>query len=495
MQLASVAVFYLLIFAVGVWASRRRGRDKTSDGLLLAGRGLPLLIGVFTMTATWVGGGYINGTAEAVYDPARGIVWAQAPWGYALSMLLGGLFFARRMRRHGFTTLLDPFERRYSKATAAWLYLPALLGEVFWSAAILVALGTTFGTVLNFDVTTSILLSAAVAVGYTVFGGLWSVAYTDVVQLVCILIGLGVAIPFSVSTVGGFEDVWQAIAMQTRGLPAGTETWLWVDMALLLCLGGIPWQVYFQRVLASRDEQTAMQLSLWASLGCIAIAIPAALIGAVGMAADWSTTSAGSAPAPALVLPYVLAHLTPPVVAALGLGAVAAAVMSSVDSSILSASSMFVWNVYRPLLRSAAHDREQRFVLRIAVVFVGVAATWLALSVRSVYALWYLCSDLVYVVLFPQLVMVLFSRGANRIGALSGAVVGLVLRLGGGEPILGIPAFIPYPFVSSDGASHFPFRTAAMLAGLASIWLVSRISAGLDPPKPLTNPTVDGPRS
>ncbi len=467
----------MLIFGVGVWAGRRRDDQTSRSQLLLAGRQLPLIVGVLTMTATWVGGGYINGTAEAVYDPDLGIVWTQAPWGYALSMVLGGLFFARRMRRANYTTLLDPFEERYGKATAAWLFFPALLGELFWSAAILVALGTTFATVLSFDVTTSILISAAVAVGYTVIGGLWSVAYTDVVQLLCMLGGLCVAIPFAVSRVGGVDAVWEAAAVQMPAFPTGAGIWPWMDMALLLCLGGIPWQVYFQRVLAARDERTAVRLSLAAAVGCLIMAVPAVVIGAVGIAADWSGTAAGEAPAPAMVLPSVLVELTPPVIAVIGLGAVAAAVMSSVDSSILSASSLFVWNVYRPLLRPAADDREIGRVVRVAVVVAGIAAACLALSVQSVYALWYLCADLVYVVLFPQLVMVLYSRRANRQGALCGAVVGLVLRLGGGEPFLGIPAWIPYPLTDADGQTSFPFRTFSMLAGVITIWLVSWLTA------------------
>jgi high affinity choline transporter 7 len=492
-QLISIAVFYLLIFAVGIYASRRRGGEDSSANLLLAGRGMPLVIGVMTMTATWVGGGYINGTAEAIYDSKQGIVWTQAPWGYAISMVLGGLFFARRMRRLEFTTLLDPFERRYGKNVASWMFLPALVGEVFWSAAILVALGTTFATVLDFDIRTSILISAAVAIGYTVAGGLWSVAYTDVVQLTFMALGLCLAIPFAVSRVGGGSVVLSAAAAQMPGFPQGMEIWLWVDMALLLCLGGIPWQVYFQRVLAARDERSAMQLSFVAAIGCLLMAIPAVIVGAVGLAADWSSTAAPAAPEPAMVLPYVLTYLTPTLVATLGLGAVAAAVMSSVDSSILSASSMFVWNVYRPQLRPAASDRELRFVLRGSVVAIGVAATWLALSVQSVYALWYLCADLVYVILFPQLVMVLYSKHANRTGALAGAVVCLVLRLGGGEPFLGIPALIPYPWLASDGVTtYFPFRTVSMLCGMATIGLVSRATVRLDPPVPLIAETESG---
>lgn len=53
------------------------------------------------MTATWVGGGYINGTAEMIYRNGFGLVWTQAPIGYAISLALGGILFAERMREKG----------------------------------------------------------------------------------------------------------------------------------------------------------------------------------------------------------------------------------------------------------------------------------------------------------------------------------------------------------------------------------------------------------
>ena len=475
-QLLCILAFYLLIFAVGLYAGMRRDRTGTSADLLLAGRKLPLWIGAFTMTATWVGGGYINGTAEAVYNPATGLVWAQAPWGFALSLILGGLFFARKMRRLGCTTLLDPFEQRYGKKIAAVLFVPALIGEVFWSAAILVALGMTFGTVIGVDLRTSILISAAIAVTYTVVGGLWSVAYTDVVQLICILVGLGIALPFVIGHVGTTSDVAEAYVALMPPFPQGPAVWLWLDMALLLIFGGIPWQVYFQRVLACQDDRSAVRLSWIAGIGCLLMAVPAVIIGAVGAVVDWTALGLTPPENAAMVLPEVLHRLTPTPVATIALAAVAAAVMSSVDSSILSASSMFVWNVYRPLFQPKATDQQLRTVLRLAVVLIGAAATWLALSVESVYALWYLCADLVYVILFPQLVAVLFFRRANSIGAVTGAIIALVLRLGGGEPLLGLPAFIAYPLQTRDG-SCFPFRTFAMLTGLATIWIVSLLTS------------------
>lgn len=54
---------------------------------MLAGRNIGMFVGIFTMTATWVGGGYINGTAEIVFND--GLLWCQAPFGYALSLMLG----------------------------------------------------------------------------------------------------------------------------------------------------------------------------------------------------------------------------------------------------------------------------------------------------------------------------------------------------------------------------------------------------------------------
>jgi high affinity choline transporter 7 len=477
-----------MFFALGALAGRRcRSEDSTGE-LLVAGRRLPLWLAVMTLISTWVGGGYINGTAEAVYDSARGLVWAQAPWCYGVSLILGGLFFARRMRRHGFTTMLDLFEQRYGRRVAAVLYLPALLGETFWMAAILAALGTAFATVLGLDATTSVIVSAAVAVTYTVLGGLWSVAYTDSLQLLCIAGGTCVALPFALEHTGGLATTIASYQEQfgsaARMIPEVTAWggkqpwgWQWTDMAVLLILGGIPWQVYFQRVLACDSDKNAVRLSVLAGVGCLVMAIPAGLLGMVGATVDWSTTAIGPPESPALILPHVMRYLTPPFVATLGLCAVAAAVMSSVDSSILSASSMFAWNIYRPFKPSAS-DREIQVVMRILVVVIGSLGAAMAIIVNSVYTLWYLSADLVFVILFPQLVMGLFYRRATAAGAMCGALVGLTLRLGGGEPTLGIPAWLPYPWQDPDLGILFPFRTFAMLSSLLTIWFVSRLTSG-----------------
>ena len=145
--IVSVVVMYAAFTVVG-WLAARKARNGTAADLIVAGRQMPLWIAALTMTATWVDGGYLLGTAEAAYKSSIQL-GVQGGLCFGISLILGGLFFARTMRSHGFTTLIDPFEARFGKRWAAVLFLPALAGELFWSAELLVALGSAFGVLLG----------------------------------------------------------------------------------------------------------------------------------------------------------------------------------------------------------------------------------------------------------------------------------------------------------------------------------------------------------
>jgi high affinity choline transporter 7 len=105
----------------------------------------------------------------------------------------------------------------------------------------------------------------------------------------------------------------------------------------------------------------------------------------------------------------------------------------------------------------------------------------MALLTGTVYGLWYLSSDLVYVIIFPQLICVLFIKGTNTYGSVAGYVFGLLLRIGGGEPYLKLPPFIYYPgWVAQEKIHHltgdvehyvqqrFPFKSISMLASFVA---------------------------
>jgi solute carrier family 5 (high affinity choline transporter), member 7 len=486
--LVAIALLYAGFFVIG-WSASRRVRHGTATDFIVAGRAMPLWLATLTMTATWVDGGYLLGTAEGAYRSSV-ISGLQGGVCFGISLILGGLFFARRMRVYGFHTLIDPFEARFGARWAAVLSIPALLAEVFWSAELLVALGSTFGVVIGFDLATAIVASAAVVTIYTMIGGMWSVAYTDAVQLGLVVLGLAVALPVALDAVGGLGAAWtQYQAARPEGpFVTRASTIAWIDVSAMLVLGGIPWNCYFQRVLSCRSPRSAQWHSILSGLLTIGLTLPPLAFGIIAVAYAWPAEIVAQLGAqPADALPLILKYAVPPIVSLFGIAAIVGAVTSSFSASILSASSMFSWNTYLRLLHPNSQRLNLKPVLRISIVALGVGATLLALTVQSVQALWFLTSDLVFVLLFPQLVAALFDPKANLAGSCTAFFVSLAIRLGGGEPLFGIPPLLDYP-------DFFPFRISAAAAGMILLPLVSRMTLAWSTPRPLRNdaeePTV-----
>lgn len=488
MALITIGLMYGSFILIG-WIASRRAAGGTDD-FMIAGRAMPLWLATFTMTATWVDGGYLLGTAEGVYRSsiATGL---QGGVCFGISLIIGGLFFARRMRVLEYHTLIDPFEARFGAQWAVVLAMPAVFAEMFWSAELLVALGSTFGVVLDLDLSTGIIVSAAVVTLYTMAGGMWAVAYTDAFQLVLVFVGLGAALPFALSAVGGVAAAWDtyqaarpAAAVFLPPLAASAE-WTrgsivsWWDASVMLMLGGVPWNCYFQRVLSCRSPRAAQAHSLLSGVMTIALTVPPLLMGLVAFAYVWPPALADRLAAqPADALPLIFRYVVPPAIGLLGLAAIVGAVTSSFSSSILSAGSMFAWNVWRRLLKPDLSVHLLSLVMRAAILALGAGAVWMALAVQSVQALWFFTSDLVFVLLFPQLVAALFDSRANLSGSIAAFTVSLILRIGGGEPLFGLPALIAYP-------DWLPFKTVAAATGLILLPVVSRLTAHLTPPRPI----------
>lgn len=513
MALIAVACLYVLFLVIGV-AAARRAKGGASSELLVAGRAMPLWLAILTMTATWVDGGYLLGTVEGTYKSglASGI---QGGFCFGISLILGGLLFARRMRELEFTTLVDPFEARFGKRWAAVLMLPALLGELFWSAELLVAIGSTFGVMLGIPLVTAILLSAAIVVLYTMLGGMWSVAYTDAFQLGLVAIGLLAALPVVFHAAGGLSHAWAAYAAArpdaARLVPPFAPTggaWSlaaivnWWDVSAMLVLGGIPWNCYFQRVLSCQTPAKAREHSILAGVLTIGFTVPPLLLGIAAFSYHWAPDLLAQIRAqPAEALPMLFKHVTPGWLALLGLGAIIGAVTSSFSASVLSAASMFAWNCCYRLWRPGLAPRQLSRLIRVVVLAIGAGATVMALEVQSVQALWFFTSDLIFVLLVPQLFAALFDRRANRVGSIAAFAVSLVLRLGGGEPLFGLPPLLPYPewlapilpgsaaswYDPATGALLFPYKTLAAVAGAIVLPAVSRLTARWDPPRVLRN--------
>src|SRR5204862_1558862 len=186
----------------------------------------------------------------------------------------------------------------------------------------LVALGSTFGVLLGVNLATAILLSAAVTTVYTMLGGMWSVAYTDIFQLGLVAIGLGAALPFALHGAGGLAGSWlHYAAARPDGVgiiplaQAGGTLWTrasivsWWDVSLMLIFGGIPWNCYFQRVLSCQTPRAARGHSVLAGLLTMAFVVPPLLMGVAARNYPWSAATLSRLRLnPAETLPMVFAE-------------------------------------------------------------------------------------------------------------------------------------------------------------------------------------------
>jgi solute:Na+ symporter, SSS family len=417
---AGLAVYVVVLAGIGLWA---RGRIRNTEDYLVAGRRLSFPLATATLVATWFGAGTLLVATDEVRS--QGVrAAALDPGGAGLCLILAGLFFAVPLWRMRLLTVSDFFRRRFgprAEVLSAVLLVPGYFG---WIAAQFVALAGLLQLCFGIDPSLGIALVAAVGMGYTLIGGMWSVAATDFLQLGFIVVGLVALAAAALRELGGAEVGLARLLHETppeilAPLPTGDRTALlrWTALLAAGALGNLPGQDLLQRVFAARSAAVARRACLAAGVAYLALgAIPVGL----GLAARILVP--GGEKAILAVLADLLLH---PALALIFVLAIASAVLSTVDSAILAPSSVLAQNL---LVRVPGAESRGLALNHLAVFLVTGASLGVAYAGEDAWSLLESAYEIGLVSLLVPLVMGLWGPGGER-AAVAAMLVGTGLWL------------------------------------------------------------------
>jgi Na+/proline symporter len=481
---AVALVLYLgVMYALGFLARRR---IHNVEDFLLAGRRLPVSLTAITIMATWFGAESLMTTADEV--AGAGIRMAMLdPLGISICLLLAGLFVAGPMWRMNILTVPDFFRRRYGKPAellASLILVPSYFG---WVAAQFVALAQLMETFFGLPREFGIVLVAVLGTGYTLLGGMWTISWTDAIQMGFILVGLvllGHAILVELGDGGigmGIERLRDGPTPE-RWRIADPDTF-WRDTLTALsalaigALGNLPMQDLMQRIFSAGSDKIAVKACLIASIGYLSMGV---LPVATGMAARMLLPEqTGEIEGVVMV---IASRLLSPVFLLVFFLAIVSAVLSTIVSAVMAPSAVLAHNLWEPAMRRLRGVRAQESTLllmqRLAIVVVAAASGWLAYRGESAYDLVLDSYAMALVGLFVPFIAGLLNRHPPHLAAILSMVFGI--GVWAFHIIMGWEIFFQ-PWLESWGVP-FPHELAATLAsaiGFGVGWVIEGSAAAL----------------
>jgi SSS family solute:Na+ symporter len=415
-SLALLIAYTALFVALGLWIGRRA---RTSD-FFVAGRSLGPGLIFSTFLAANIGASSTVGATSLGYTEGLSAWWWNGSAGIG-SLVLAfsvGPRMWREAAAHGDLTLGDFLERRYGRA------MRGLVASLIWLGTLTILAAQLLGVAAVLDVTGGISLPAGCAIGalvalsYFMAGGLLSSAWVNLVQLIVILAGFALAVPFSLHAAGGWTVV-TATAGSRVDLWASTGPASGWRLLFLLAPAFIVSPGLLQKAYGARDEHAVRRGIAWNGVGLMIFACAPA---AIGLAAHALYPTLAK---PDLALPTVLAGALPPAVGIVALAAVFSAEVSSADAVLFMLATSASRDLYRGFVRPTASEAEVLRVARIAAVVGGVCGVGVALMYGSVRAAVSVFYSILTVTLFVPVLGALYVRGAGRLEGLASILTGV----------------------------------------------------------------------
>jgi solute:Na+ symporter, SSS family len=461
MLLTFVVAYLVVSVAIGLVAAQRV--SNTRD-FVLAGRTLPLYVVTALVCATWFGSETVLGISSTfIKEGLRGIV--ADPFGSSLCLVLVGLFFASKLYPMGYLTIGEYYRSRYDATAELLTSLCIVISYLGWLAAQIVVIGLVFNVVTGGAVSMSagIVIGAAVVLVYTLWGGMYSVAWTNFVQMIIIVVGLLYIFVLVAGKAGGVGTVVQhahaAGKLEFWPKPETHDVLAFIGAAVTLMLGSIPQQDVFQRVTSARSERIAVAGSILGGVLYFVLAFIPIFLAYSATLIDPAMVARLIEKDHQEILPTLVMSHTPLVAQIFFFGALLSAVMSTASATLLAPSVTFTENVLRKLLRRDLDDGQYLFVMRGVVAAFAVGVTLFALNSDStIYEMVVGAYKVTLVAAFVPLAAGIYWRPATSQGALAAIIGGLV-------------TWVTLEICAPDGL--FPPQLAGLLMSIAGMLLGS----------------------
>jgi SSS family transporter len=433
MLIFCVVLYMLATVALGLYASLR---VKDSKDFMVAGRSLPLYMSFACVFATWFGAETVLSVSAKFAHKGLGFVSGD-PFGASFCLVLVAIFFTRTFYRLGLLTIGDYYHQRYGKLVEIITSLGIACSYFGWTSAQLSALGLVINVLFPaISLNQAILIGSVIVTFYTLFGGMWSIALTDVVQTAAIVIGLIVVAMLLGQQAGGFDKVVaaaQAEGKLTLFPHLTTSAWMvFIGEFLTMSLGSIPQQDVFQRVTSARDEKTAFLGTLGGGLFYFAFSFVPMFIAYAATVIDPTYQAhfqAEDAREVQKILPALVLHDTPIWCQVLFFGAVLSAILSTASGTLLAPASLLTENVLQPVLKHFS-DHALLWTIRGVLVVVSILATIIACNSEStMYEMVESGYKISLVVAFTPLVFGIYWKRATTQAALLSIVCSVAVWL------------------------------------------------------------------
>ena len=457
MLFALVIAYLLVTIAIGLWAARR---VKNTADFAVAGRHLPLYMIITTTFATWFGSETVLGIPAKYAEGGLGAV-IEDPFGSSMCLVLVGLFFAGKLYRMTLLTISDYYRERFGRGIEVVCSIVIILSYIGWVSAQVTALGLVFNLLSGgaVPVPVGMVVGTLSILAYTLFGGMWSVAITDFVQMIVLVVGLAIIAFFAADQAGGAHKVVALAASRDlfRFLPEPSFHGIafFLGAAVTVMLGSIPQQDVIQRGMSAKNVRAATHGPVIGGLCYLAFAFVPMFLVTSALLIMPEQAQALLKEDPQRILPTLVLEHMPMVMQVLFFGALLSALKSTASATLLAPSVTFVESIWRPL-QPRMSDRGELLRMRVTVLAFAAVVCGYAIASQGtpIYDLVSASYTLPLVGAFWPLVCGLYWKRSTTQGAWFSVALGL--------GTWGL-------FLATPIGSYFPAQLAGLLTGGAGM--------------------------